>query len=108
VLVPLALWMPPAWADPAGPTDPVALVEARVGNHLGFGRLVLEFGGRVAYQQARAGDHLTLRFARDVTVTPPAHPPHNVDAVAADPGLVDLTLLAGATTRIAWLGNRLV
>src|SRR5208283_3697609 len=44
VLVTLALWMPPAWADPAGPTDPVALVEARVGNHLGFGRLVLEFG----------------------------------------------------------------
>jgi len=102
VLAMLALWMPPALADPAAP------VEARTGNHHGFGRLVLEFGAHVAYQQAREGQHLMLRFGKDVTITPPAQLPHNVEAVTADPGVLDLTLRAGATTRVSWLANRLV
>ena len=35
----------------------------------------------MAYQQARAANHLTLRLPADVVVTPPAHPPHNVGAI---------------------------
>ncbi len=102
LLATFALWGPPAWAEPAAP------IEARVGNHPGFGRLVFEFPARTAYQQARTGDHLSLRFAGDVTITPPSRPPHNVDAVAAQPGEVDLTVLPGATTHVYWLGDRLV
>jgi len=102
LLVTLALGMPAAWAEPAAPIAP------RVGNHPGFGRMVFDFPARIAYQQVRTGDTLSLRFAADVTITPPAHPPHNVDAVSAQPGVVDLGVVAGATTHVFWLDTRLV
>src|SRR5580700_7785198 len=98
----LALGTLPAWAKPAAPIRP------RVGNHPGFGRLVFDFGARTTYQQVRTGDTLSLRFATDVAVTPTAHPPHNVDAMSAQPGVVDLVVSTGATTHVYWLDNRLV
>jgi hypothetical protein len=102
VVATLALGTLPAWAEPAAPIQP------RLGNHPGFGRLVFDFAARTAYQQVRAGDTLSLRFAADVVVTPTNHPPHNVDAMNAQPGVVDLVVAAGATTHVYWLGNRLV
>ncbi len=102
VLAALALGAAPTRADAGAP------IELRVGNHPGFGRLVFEFPARAAYRQDRAGEHLTLRFADDLLATPPAHPPRNVAAVAAEAGVVDLTLRVGATTQVYWLGNRLV
>ena len=102
VVATLALWTSLAWAEPAAPTD------ARAGNHPGFGRLVFDFATRTAYQQVREGDHLSLRFATDVTITAPARLPHNVDAFDAQPGVVDLVVMASATTHVFWLGTRLV
>jgi hypothetical protein len=101
-LVALALWMTPAAADPAVPVD------VRVGNHPGFGRLVVEFDVRMAYHESREGDHLTLRFDNDVDFTPPAYPPHNIGAVSVGHNLLDLTLHAGVTTHVSWFGDRLV
>ena len=98
----LALGTLPAWAEPAAPIQP------RVGNHPGFGRLVFDFAARTTYQQVRAGDTLTLHFAADVVVTPTVHPPHNVEAMTAQSGVVDLVVAAGATTHVYWLDNRLV
>ena len=102
VVATLALGTLPASAEPTAPIQP------RVGNHPGFGRLVFDFAARTTYQQVRAGDTLSLHFAADVVVTPTAHPPHNVDAMSAQPGVVDLVVAAGATTHVYWLGNRLV
>ena len=80
VVAMLALGTLPAWAEPA------ALIQPRVGNHPGFGRLVFDFAARTTYQQVRAGDTLSLHFAADVVVTPTAHPPHNVEAMTAQSG----------------------
>ena len=102
VLAALALWSAPAGADAAPP------IEARVGNHPAFGRIVFEFDAHVVFGQVREGDHLILHFADGVTIAPPARPPQNVAAITTDAGLVDLRLRAGATTRVYWLGNRLV
>jgi hypothetical protein len=102
VVATLALGTLPARAEPAAPIQP------RVGNHPGFGRLVFDFAARTTYQQVRAGETLSLHFAADVTVTPTAHPPHNVDAMSARGGVVDLVVAAGATTHVFWLDNRLV
>ena len=102
VVATVALGTLPAWAEPAAPIQP------RVGNHPGFGRLVFDFAARTTYQQVRAGDTLSLHFAADVVVTPTSHPPHNVDAMSAQPGVVNLVMAAGATTHVYWLDNRLV
>src|SRR5580698_7263664 len=62
LLAMLALCVSPAWGEAAGP------IEARVGNHPGFGRLVFDFAGPMPYQQALSGDHLLLHLATNVIV----------------------------------------
>jgi len=104
----LALLLALAWPFPLAKADQAAPVEVRVGNHPGFGRVVLGFDGPVMYQQASTGSHLTLLIAADVALTPPAHLPQNVRAIDARAGFLDLTLVAGATTHVSWFGNMLV
>jgi len=90
-----------------GPPDPIAV---RVGDHPGHGRIVLDWPRQVAFRTEREGAALRLFFAAPEAVDPAGarHPPRNVEAVAAIPGGLEITLAAGVQPRIFRLGGRIV
>jgi hypothetical protein len=105
-IVAVGLSAVPAWASAwAQPAMPVAV---RSGEHPGFGRLVFDFGHRVACRPAREGEHVILRFDTDLAITPPTRVPRNVRAIEAGAHQADITVAEHASSRISWLGGRLV
>jgi hypothetical protein len=93
---------------PRGWADTVAPITMRAGDHLGFGRVVFDFGGRVGFRQERDGDTLVLRFVDGMPLVAPSRMPRNVRAVTAGAGEAGIVLAQGARAQVGWLGDHLV
>ncbi|HTU54255.1 MAG TPA: hypothetical protein VMF62_09820 [Acetobacteraceae bacterium] len=92
-------------ARPAAAADIVAV---RAGDHLGFGRLVFDFPGWVAYRLKRVGQSVVLDFADPAPIGTPPFLPRNVVAFSAGAGTASLGLASGAGLRTMRVGDRIV
>ncbi len=82
-------------------------VRVTAGEHPRFGRVVLDAPG-LSYTLSREGGRLLVRFADEFTLgeLPPA--PHDVQAIRAVPGGVELTVAADAVIHAVRYGDKIV
>ena len=83
------------------------VVRVTAGEHPHFGRVVLDAPG-LAYTTDRDGDHVLIRFPGDPALgeLPPA--PHDVVAIRAVTGGVELTVPPGANVHTSRMGSKVV
>ena len=85
-----------------------AAAQVRVGNHDGFGRVVIELARPAPSRVVRDGQRVTLQFDADAVIDPPSELPRNVRSMTGGIGRAEITLAAGATLRDWRTGGRLV
>ncbi|WP_431284052.1 hypothetical protein ACQW02_04400 [Humitalea sp. 24SJ18S-53] len=108
-----ALLLCPAAVRAQAPAEPVAAaarVAVRVGDHPGFGRLVMDWPRQVSWREERDDGVLRLVFAASepVDAAGARRPPRNIAGVAAVAGGIEIQLRPGAQPRVYRLGNRIV
>src|SRR3954451_19847399 len=79
----------PVLADPP--------VTVRVGEHPGFGRIVLNTYGNPRYAVEQSGNLVVVRLPQSATLERAPAPPHNVESLRASGSVLELTLQPGAT-----------
>jgi len=95
-----------AWHGTAAAESAVD-VPVRVGEHAGFGRLVLDFPETPVWRLERQGDQLILHLPPTDRVNFSGTPPRNVRAIEGGLGEARIALAPGAAIRVTRLGTRL-
>ena len=82
----------------------------RVGNHPGFGRIVLDATGRTAYRVEQEDGRVVLRLAAPAGFEPgaPGRMPRNVRGIETTEGAVTIAVAPGVRLRHFRLGARIV
>lgn len=83
------------------------MVRVTAGEHPYFGRVVLDAPG-LAYTVSRDGVHILIRFSDDPILGELPPTPHNVLAIRAVPGGVELTVPPGANVHTSRIGAKVV
>jgi len=94
----------------AAPVAAQTRIGVRVGDHPAHGRVVLDWPSPPEFTSATQGDTVQLRFQEAATFDLGAvrRPPKFVAAVVPVAGGIDITMAAGARSRVYRLGARLV
>lgn len=92
-------------AGPALAADPSAAI--RIGDHDGFGRMVIDSDASRTLHTAQNGDEATVPLA-GLTLTPPAGPPRNVRAITVSDGALHVALAPGSVLRQSVINRHLV
>lgn len=82
-------------------------VPVRIGEHAGFGRLVLDFPQAPIWHMERQGDQVILHLPAADHVNFSGTPPRNVRAITGGTGEARIALAPGADIRVTQLGTRL-
>lgn len=85
------------------PTTPV-----RSGDHLNYGRIVVDTNGAATFHVTHDGGHVIVRFDRPITLGSAPSPPRNVRAVSTNGSAMDLTLADGARLHAMRMHSRVV
>ncbi|HEX2944224.1 MAG TPA: hypothetical protein VHO91_24420 [Rhodopila sp.] len=93
-------------ASRAAAADPAALV--RSGDHLDYGRIVVETTSGTAFHLTHDGDHVRVQFGRAIALGQAPAPPRNVRAVSVSGSTLNLTLADGARVHAMRLNGRVV
>lgn len=94
----------------AAPARAQERVGVRVGDHPGHGRIVFDWPGTTAYAVEEQAGRIVLRFATAATFDLPSarRLPRNLQGIAAEGGVVTLSVAPGARLRHFRLGPRVV
>src|ERR1019366_7503700 len=85
------------FSTPSAFAADVTTVTVRSGNHPGFGRVVFDAPSRVTYRLIQDGEHASVSFANDTTLTGTPPLPQNVVSVRLAGAVAELVIAAGTT-----------
>ena len=92
-------------AGPALAADPSAAI--RIGDHDGFGRMVIDSDASRNLHAAQNGDEATVPLS-GLTLSPPARMPRNVRAITMSGGALHVALAPGSVLRQSVINRHLV
>ena len=88
--------------------DDSAPAQVRVGDHDGFGRVVIDLTGPTSYRVIRNGARVTVVLDGDAVINPPSGVPRNVRSMTGGIGRAEIVTATGAAVRDWRNGRRVV
>ena len=83
-------------------------IQVRLGNHPGYGRVVIDLPAHTAYHVTRDGEHVTIQFDSTAKIASAHGGTRNVLSVTGGDGKAELVVAPGATLHDQQYGNHVV